>query len=393
MKDLVSLIVENASTPSNEPQLVQQVRSHVAALLASAGLADRQIVRQAEEVVRTAPSRSFTFDTTGNATLTHGRQTWNAGRFEPISIGELKHLAITRRNQSVRPGTYALRLWVLDGASPCTDIGALQATSANAVFQVASQFNCLESPGPHVTAVMNYFDDYTQGPRASISAFPATLLRHYSAPAVDGSRFVQHTNGDQIDLLAKACPRAVRNGYFTGKGITNPEVLVANLEKHFDHIRVGVHSEVEVALGYNWDGAIDQIPEPRITQVFTSTIAGGGYDGRINLGEAAFNNAARQLLRAAYLGTLLTAIRNDCKRVILTLIGGGVFQNPISMILESIDWAIAESTPYLHQDIEVILNGYNLGRLLSLDEILPGVRNYGGVIVQLNEQGIVRIMR
>ena len=39
-------------------------------------------------------------------------------------------------------------------------------------------------------------------PRASISAFPATLLRHYAAPAPDGRRFVQQTGGPQIDLLA-----------------------------------------------------------------------------------------------------------------------------------------------------------------------------------------------
>src|SRR5581483_7785035 len=95
-----------------------------------------------------------------------------------------------------------LRLWVLDGAHPATDVGGLQATAPpGSLFQAASQFNCLESPGPYVTPGAQYFRDKTQGPRASISAFPGTLLRHYAAPRRDGERFVQ-TDADQLNLLA-----------------------------------------------------------------------------------------------------------------------------------------------------------------------------------------------
>jgi hypothetical protein len=65
--------------------------------------------------------------------------------------------------------------------SPATDIGSLQATAgAGTLFPAASQFNCLESPGPYVVDVADYFHDQTQGPRASISAFPGTLPRHYA---------------------------------------------------------------------------------------------------------------------------------------------------------------------------------------------------------------------
>ncbi len=55
-----------------------------------------------------------------------------------------------------------------------------------------------------MTPVARYFSDPTQGPRAAISAFPATLLRHYAAPGADGARFVQATDGPQIDLLGDA---------------------------------------------------------------------------------------------------------------------------------------------------------------------------------------------
>jgi AhpD family alkylhydroperoxidase len=95
---------------------------------------------------------------------------------------------------------------VLDGASPATDIGALQATApAGSLFQVASQFNCLEAPYATVTDIADYFHDSTQGPRASISAFPGTFVRHYAAPGRAGTRFVQTTNGRQLNLLDELC--------------------------------------------------------------------------------------------------------------------------------------------------------------------------------------------
>ena len=72
---------------------------------------------------------------------------------------------------------------------------------ARALFQVASQFNCLEAPGSFVVPVADYLHDPTQGPRASVSAFPATLVRHYAAPQPGGQRFVQASNGPQIMLV------------------------------------------------------------------------------------------------------------------------------------------------------------------------------------------------
>src|SRR5207244_9763794 len=117
----------------------------------------------------------------------------------------------------------SVRLWVLDGASPATDVGSLQGTAEEGtLFQVASQFNCLESPGPFVASVSEYFNDFTQGPRASISAFPATLLRHYAAPGPNSERFVQTSGlGPQLDLLADVFEPGkspVRNGYLFGHG-------------------------------------------------------------------------------------------------------------------------------------------------------------------------------
>jgi hypothetical protein len=190
-------------------------------------------------------------------------------------------------------------------------VGGLQATAPpGSLFQAASQFNCLESPGPYVTPVVQYFRDYTQGPRASISAFPGTLLRHYAAPGTHGKRFVQ-TEKKQLNLLADVlAPEVaqVQSGYLMAHNVRDPAALLAALTDRFESIRVGVHEGVQVVLGYDFEGAVDDSENRRIAQVFTSTVAGGGYGGA-GMSGAAFEGGCRQLLRAAYLGTLLAFAR------------------------------------------------------------------------------------
>lgn len=393
MNGLVSSILKLGDSLLTEAEFRREVSEHLDALRASAGRGDRRIVQQLEEHIRRSPQQAFQLDGSGNAWLTMPGKTWCAGKFHTPSILELKEKVKNMRSTTINNASARLRLWVLDGASPATDIGALQATSSESLFQVASQFNCLEAPGPEVTAVMNYFYDYTQGPRASISAFPGTFLRHYYAPGKNGARFAQVTNGDQIDLLEFACKGLVKNGYVTGRGVSDPHAAISRLETNFDKICVGLHDNVQVALGYNWDGAVAESDDRRIAQVFTSTVAGGGYDGRINLGERAFTAAATTLLGACYLGTLLATVCTGRKVAVLTLIGGGVFQNPIRLIWNSILWAVDTVNELLPADLDVILNGYNLGRLMDLNSALPAIRQRHGALIRFGDNGVLNVTR
>ena len=217
-----------------------------------------------EAAVEADPAGTFRVDKSGMAWLGD----LAAGSFRARSLREM----------GPPEGTGRLRLWVLTGAHPVTDIGALQATAPpDSLFQVASQFNCLESPGAYLVRVADYFYDPTQGPRASISAYPGTLLRHYRAPDGVGGHFAQSQGGRQINLL-HAVEAPVHSGYLTSADLDRPAEFAERLEAQFDLLEVGVHEGVQVMLGAAWDGPVR--PGTRISQVFTSTLAAGGY-GRI----------------------------------------------------------------------------------------------------------------
>jgi hypothetical protein len=388
---VIDLLLEQGADPAQDGALVRALAAHDAAARQSARRSDLRLVGEAERAVRADPARAFAFDSSGAATLAFAGRSWRAGRFQPTAVGDLRRRAVEdRRSNGARSAR--VRLWVIDGGSASTDIGSLQASAGDgALFQVASQFNCLESPGPWLNPVERYLGDSTQGPRASISALPGTLLRHYAAPGPDGQRFVQIDDGRQIELLADVCApevAAVRNGYLLVDDIVDPRSLRAVLETRFESIRIGVHDDVEVVLGYDWAGAVPA-PGPRIAQVFTSTVAGGGY-GTLS---GPLVDVCRQLLRAAYLGTLLAAVTLHRPRVVLTLIGGGVFGNPLDVIWESILWALDEASPLASQDLEVLVNGRGLDRQLDLRRVGDDVRKRGGVVLAWPASGAPAIHR
>ncbi len=377
---MIDLLLEWAGDPAQDEQFQQQLAEHISALAASAGAGDRSQVAKIEAAVNADPTGSFDFDARGWSTLRTTVGTFPAGHFETPSVADLRQRALASPAAGV-PGR--VRLWVLLGASRATDIGALQATAGpGTLFQVASQFNCLEAPGPYITPIADYFRDSTQGPRSAISAFPGTFLRHYAAPAADGRHFVQTPDGAQIDLLEAVCPPGVarvRNGYLTASEVADPSAFAAALEDRFEQIRVGVHADVPVVLGYDWDGGVTG--DRRIDQVFTSAFAGGVYGGPAG-NRAIYRPICRALLRAAYLGTLLAAAALGRTKVVLTLIGGGAFRNPVPLIWDSILWAV-EEVDRMGFAMDVIVNSRNLGVHVPLEKVLSAVRSRAGAVVEL----------
>ncbi len=385
---MLDLIFAHGADPAAEDDLLDRLREHQRAVTTTESQFDRQVVRLIEAAVERDPAGTISFDGRNRATLRAEGHAWDAGRFEVPMLWSLKKRA--RECSPEVPGAgERYRLWVIDGEGAATDIGALQATApAGTLFQAASQFNCLESPGPRVTPINRYFSDPTQGPRASISAFPGTFVRHYAAPASDGRRFTQTTDGDQIDLLADVCHESIArvdNGYLRTECIYDPEALLQALTERFDAVRVGVHDEVQVALGYNWTGSVEG--ERRIAQVFTSTLAGGGYSDR-SVKHEPYLSICRQLLRAAYLGTLLAARSLGKRAVVLTLIGGGVFSNPVRLIWESILWALDAAWEVAPGALEVVVNGRAISQQIARDELADEARARGGILLEMSRHGV-----
>jgi hypothetical protein len=333
----------------------------------------RTLLNEIENQVSDDPSSAFTFNDSGYATLVTPDRNYDAGFFQTPSLSELR--------QKVAPsGSGApARLSLLLGADSLFDIGTLQAGCGDqALFQAASQFNCLEAPSSYIVPVANYLQDPTQGPRASISAFPGTFLRHYAAPRNDDT-FVQG-QGDQIDLLGDVLDPEVAHvqaGYLKSSNIKDLDALLSLLEQGFEDIRVGVHDGVEVVCGYDWAGPVPS-PAPRIGQVFTSTIALGGYSSW----QQDLKVLCRPLLRAAYLGTLLAALSLNRQQVILTLIGGGVFGNPLEEIWDAIIWALEETDGLASRPLDVVVNMRDGLKNLSSKDVCRAVKKRSGTIIE-----------
>lgn len=369
--------------PAARPRVLEAAARQLEWVTASRGRGPVELVGQVEYAVARDPARAFRFASDGTATLVAEGQRFRAGAMEVAPLCALRARALAARQRAGSPPARR-RLWVLDGSSPVTDIGGLQASAApGTLFQVASQFNCLESPGAFVTPVSQYLTDPTQGPRAAVSAFPGALLRHYAAPAADGRRFVQRDDGEQLELLAAVCSPGVaevKSGYLRAQDLADPPRFLRALIEQFEHLAVGVHTGIEVVLGADWAGGVPRAPHQLVTQVLTSTVAGGMYGSAAE--DPVGAHLCQQLLRAAYLGTLAAAAGLGMRRVVLTLIGGGVFQNPVPLIWEAVCWAADQVVPLLHDELSIVLNGRELSHHVPMAELLreTGARD-GGVLV------------
>lgn len=214
------------------------------------------------------------------------------------------------------------------------------ADNAYAVFQVASQFNCLEMAGPSIVpedGVGIYQNDWTQGPACSICAGAGTIYRNYFAD-VNGS--AGQTRDNQIDCLENIDHYfggglwKMENGYCfpTSKGLTHVEQQLARCSpQELDDIRaklkVGVQSNTQVTIGDTTH---------LVTQVFCSALPISYSD----IPAAAWDHFPRLILDATYEATFHVAVQNlvdtGCPKLYLTLVGGGVFGNRLDWILSSI---------------------------------------------------------
>ncbi|MBE8987563.1 hypothetical protein [Nostoc sp. LEGE 12450] len=235
-------------------------------------------------------------------------------------------------------------------------------SNADALFQVASQFNLLEMVSPNVTperGVGIYGNDPTQGPACAIAAGAGTIYRNYFS-SVNGQTGQSTTN--QIDCLAdigvalgnsKSRLWEMRNGYALASHSGLVEIsnrLRAASETELDGLRellrIGIQWSTQVTLNDC---------KHTVSQAYCSALPVNYSRHSSNL----WTEFARLVLEASYEATICTAIlnsiRNGNNRLFLTLLGGGAFGNETDWIIGGIQRAL---NLYKYADLDIAIVSY-----------------------------------
>ena len=275
------------------------------------------------------------------------------GSFNCPTLAELRHagMQVLQRRSDPRAHVDVVHR-AIQGALE------LHATHPGAVFQMASQLNCLEFPGQDLTpehGVTMYAQDRTQGPDCALACAAGAVWRTYMVPREGSDRFGQqrdtqiNTLSDLEEMMDNDTLRywTVSNGYITAargapglKAMRDAMALVDH-SKLRDVIRVGVQENVGVTFSGRWSVPAQDI---RVTQVMCSALSLGMY-ANVEDANAAWEPMARLILEAAYEATLWQAViasgKTGVHDVFLTFLGGGVFENDPQWIYRAIGRAVA----------------------------------------------------
>eukprot|EP00010_Vexillifera_abyssalis_P003036 CAMPEP_0201556186 /NCGR_PEP_ID=MMETSP0173_2-20130828/53822_1 /ASSEMBLY_ACC=CAM_ASM_000268 /TAXON_ID=218659 /ORGANISM="Vexillifera sp., Strain DIVA3 564/2" /LENGTH=278 /DNA_ID=CAMNT_0047968331 /DNA_START=234 /DNA_END=1067 /DNA_ORIENTATION=- len=231
---------------------------------------------------------------------------------------------------------------------PCNvdDVQACEAYKF-ATFQVASNFNALESISPEQSLeskeryVTSYIFDRTQGPAASVHAGGAAIARAYT-PFIPPTNN-HFPNSSLLNMIPNELSQffPVQNGYVDFQQCPN-DLPPFDSEKLLPLANVVYQSNVQVTSKSESHNTM-QVP-PRlmenphyIDQVFCAAVnLAQGLSGRLNKRSPNAIERASLMLDASYQGTYLSCALNKRNRLVLTLIGGGVFGNQMSDILYSL---------------------------------------------------------
>jgi hypothetical protein len=229
--------------------------------------------------------------------------------------------------------------------------------NADAVFQVASQFNLLEMINPRVTpdqGIARYAHDATQGPACAMACAAGTIYRNYLVPIAGQTG---QTATRQLDMLADFGAALgdqplwdMVNGYLLPLpgGLNHIAHRLARPDAaHLPGlVRVGLQQDTQVTLANT--GHL-------VSQVYCSALPINYARERL----ADWEPFARLILTAVYLATFALASQNAARtgnrRLFLTRLGGGAFGNPPQWITDAIATAL---TAFAAADLEVGIVSY-----------------------------------
>jgi len=235
-----------------------------------------------------------------------------------------------------------------------------QPENEGALFQVASQFNCLEFTGPEVTpeaGVTGYADDRTQGPACALAAAAATVYRNYFVPVNGVPGQTEDRQLDLLDVLSGRLGTAgalfeVQNGYTHSNAEKLAELgaVLRSIERDelLGTVKIGLQRRVQVTFHKRF---LELDRSAFVFQALASAVS-CGYS---RVAPESWEPLATLALDAAYEATLLAAVLDSeaaerSGTVWITFLGGGVFRNPKPWIASAIGRA---SSRCEHVDLDV----------------------------------------
>ena len=257
--------------------------------------------------------------------------------FGKLDIPTLEQLRNTSHNVNAFDGQIQV-------SEIIADAGFLhrQPENANAMFQVASQFNLLEMISPDVTpesGIDRYSHDRTQGPACAIACGAGTIFRNYFVEVNGQIGQTENNQIDCLDLIGKELGNenqqlwTMQNGYM----LTDDSGLMAINEK-LDELNEAAREKLKGKLktGIQWNTEVTTAETGHnVSQIFCSALPVAYNAAPTNLWEP----FARLILEATYESSLYAGLRNmennNSNIVFLTMVGGGAFGNEEDWIIGS----------------------------------------------------------
>ena len=235
----------------------------------------------------------------------------------------------------------------------------------NAVLQVASQFNFLESKTPEYTDITEYYNDATQGPQASIGSLAALILRD----AAFKDRDPQTIFGTAKDVY--------KGGYLMPSKLDEPEQNSALLT----HLRTNIK---DLRILAQW--GLPELGAAPLLQVFTAAPSfqeeeGDDEDLRVALKPAQGSTdeeictllVTSQYRAVAQIAALRSLAAQERIPLHLTLVGQGAFNNPGCAVKSALQ-AVYDVVDGF--DVDVYIHCFNMENdVVNLRMNLPGDLN------------------
>lgn len=261
-----------------------------------------------------------------------------------------------------------------------------------ATYLAASNFNCLELVSHFETpdnGVTEYIYDNTQGPYTALACPQSAVYRNYFCEH-PGKKIIGQLE-KQINLLSKT-PLKVDNGYV----IISQKDIYGLVNEKFNwsdenNYAVGVHNYCDVLMTRGDNGQFKFV-ETTDRPIIANHVYAASFNFYDDVLKDKFTiEIAQNILKAEYKATILAAWENSikmekegragAKKLYLTLLGGGVFDNPIEIITNAI---LSCKKEIIDSGLEVYVVSFDKSSSACIDNLKSLVEETKGAIIDVD---------